>query len=472
MSARSDSYKGSPIVRVTFVLAGREYPLDGRDGYGNERRPLAQDVFYHLQWEMFAAGSYSGSITFLDIPGYLEDVYYNESGGKAAIRIDVYWSEDANNKWRHVALYGVIFDLQYDINNDGTMLTMFFSAGASSHDASVSDVDVQEAFSYSASKMWKPHEVFLEFARIYKWRTSQAGASTVFEDPSAPPVPFNLSYDPRVSVGDRRVLPSQYFAELCSTTRSHFVTSATTGKRAYQYRNEPAVDGSGIVHFFHPVGWDPVNQWDRIALVSEYQFRAGMGDVLSASIDASFLTAAYISGASAKFVHRNSRTGSVRTAYFDEYLVDMLPREQPVRPSKGGAPETEITVSANTDTEADAIIAGKVRSIRSSEFAITLTVIGDPLIRPNSAFRYRHFLPDGREHFVSGIYRAEQVQNSVDAGGWATTITAVRLGLPDGKGGIAKGTATAASGDLVRDVIPPKGSDEAGNATHGKKVNK
>lgn len=431
-------------MEVEFHFPGEQvnvWPLDGQKG-----RPRSQDAVMHVQWEMYGGASYLGAITFMDVSGAIETAYFAGAGGRTAIAIKVYWSEDAKDRTRHVHLWGIITHVQYQIVDDGVQLTMNFGPLASTSSLS-SDLDQQDEFTYTSSEGASAYDIFMRFAEKYDWVTDDpdTGMPTAYKDANPLPVNFNMSYNPQImrktkAGKDVRITPSQYFASL----NGKFVTS---DKRSYEYRCEPTING--IVHYFHPRGWDTMYGFDRVVVASTYEYRGkNEGDVISASADSSYTTAAYLSGANAKFAYFDSIEGITRTVHANEVLADVLPQgdQLPLLPR---APITAVFVDKRTSAEALATIADKVDQLRRAMFTIDLTVVGDPAVRPMRAIRYRHWLPSGTgEHFVSGIYRVLAVMNSVDTQGWSTTIQATKLGMANVSGQLDATTSTGKEGAI------------------------
>jgi hypothetical protein len=353
------SYRGAPTIDVQFYMPnGEVYALDGQDG-----RPASVDLVESVQWEMILGSGYMGQVSFVDVHGVLERVYfYAAGGGKGAVKITVYWSEDGVT--RSVHLYGVVLRVEYTLSADTLILTMHFSGNVSSHLSAKADVDVGGAYQYSPTEVKLPHEVFKEFAEKYGWVTEVGGVSTIYVDPRARTVTKPLSYSAKSTGADEtRPSPAEYMAQQCSGGKNPFVTG---DMRPYTYRNEPSRDGSGVVHFFHPVDWTPgssavedgKSKEDTSVVISAvYEYRANDSDVIDVSVESQWLSLAYFSGANADFVHLDSVSGERVSTHALDVTYGVVAKAESGQSDVTVAPRTQVSVSARDANDAAAKIA-------------------------------------------------------------------------------------------------------------------
>jgi hypothetical protein len=63
---------------------------------------------------------------------------------------------------------------------------------------------------------------------------------------------------------------------------------------------------------------------------------------------------------------------------------------------------------------------------RALSYEATMTIIGDPGIEVLSPVRVLVFTPNNVLHYTSGIYLVKEVTDSIDSGGFTSTLTLFR----------------------------------------------
>lgn len=230
-------------------------------------------------------------------------------------------------------------------------------------------------------------------------------------------------------------------AQFIKQVLAPYCRAEKTGQGGYRlwFSDEASPDGGdGTKLFFKPDQYSVMD--NRVSgkllegIDKEYEFSFGSGidsSVLDFNPDYTGLVISLMGGAKVEAETTNAITNELMSAFYDRYSDEK-------RPSTGDSVYDDldgtfrIGDSSYTPEEMANKAANLWYNMASYGYRADMTIIGDPLIKPQTLCSIAVFTPQGLPHNSSGVYLIYQVVDSIEGGTFTTELSLVRNAIQIG----------------------------------------
>lgn len=367
---------------------------------GNEVIIPAGEFLVSLSITLKGGGAWDGALVLFDPSGNGLENMLQTAGNFKRIRLQWGWL-DGTGQQTDPTWEGTVAKVVPNYTEAGTTLTLELVASG------VYSMSVEKSSTYAA-KGAKVDEIVKAQARKYGMRTEVDGVATV-------QTPENNKLTAPINRAERNVW--EYLKEL--------------GNRSFGAdKFEVYVDAQNVLHFHDKF-------FNKPDVRAAYIFaRDAFGEVISFSPEDDSLMAALKGAQKAEYTCIDSFRGLRLSTSSD---VNFIPETSFSGKPKVGPDESygnvisdgttfKQHIVARTKEEYDEKLMQAINAARSQPIKATLEVKGTQSVNLMDYVRVTYYMPDGQEHFLSGAYRADEVNHEITASGWTTAFTLSRKG--------------------------------------------